>query len=146
MRAENEYSEAQDDTSVTTIQENDNTAFGEDSTNFGAKGALDVTGYTLEDMLKYAIEDEYLARQEYEVIIDEFGEIRPFTNIIRAEENHIAWLKDIYEKYDLDIPEDTAIEYTLIPDSLDETYEVGVQAEIDNIAMYDMFLQGRLTR
>ena len=132
---------AQVDATDVTIHENEEKPLDEQSTDFGAKGALGGADYTIEEMLRYAIEDEYLARQEYELIIGEYGDIRPFTNIIRAEENHIAWLKDIYDKYDLDIPEDTAIEYAVIPESLDLTYEVGVQAEIDNIAMYDMFLQ-----
>jgi hypothetical protein len=33
---------------------------------------------TLEKMLRYAVEDEYLARVEYTAIMDTYGTIRPF--------------------------------------------------------------------
>ncbi len=110
-------------------------------TDFGARGALAAQDYTLEAMLEYAIQDEYLARQEYESIIQEYGAINPFANIIKAEEYHIELLTGLYDDYDLTLPEDTAIDYVVVPESLDLTYEIGVQAEIDNIAMYEKFLE-----
>ena len=109
--------------------------------DFGAQGALAAQGYTLEAMLEYAIQDEYLARQEYESIMKEYGEINPFANIIKAEEYHIELLTGLYDDYDLTLPEDTAIDYVVVPESVDLTYEIGVQAEIDNIAMYEKFLE-----
>lgn len=113
----------------------------EDEKDFGAKGALTSEVFTLEEMLNFAIEDEYLARQEYESIMDVYGQIRPFSNIIKAEETHIEMLKDIFEEYDLQLPLDTSIEHVVVPDELDLIYEIGVQAEIDNIAMYEVFLK-----
>lgn len=111
------------------------------ATGFGAQGAFASEEFSLEEMLRYAVQDEYLARQEYESIMEEYGEVRPFSNIIRAEETHIAILKELYETYDLDIPEDTAIDHAVVPDSLDIAFKIGVQAEIDNIAMYEKFLE-----
>jgi len=107
----------------------------------GADGAKQLEDYTLEDMLTYAIEDEYLARAEYEAIMEKYGEQRPFSNIIKAEENHIEELLPLFTKYDIEVPEDTAKEHVIIPDSVEEALEIGVQAEIDNIAMYEMFLE-----
>lgn len=52
---------------------------------------------TIENMLRYAIEDEYLTRGEYQKIIEKFGEKRPFTNIIKAENRHISWLKPLFK-------------------------------------------------
>jgi len=112
--------------------------------DFGAKTALEKKEFTIEEMLEYAIQDEYLARQEYELIMDEYGEQKPFSNIIKAEENHIEMLKGIYAKYDYDIPEDNAIDYAVLPNSLEEAFDIGVQAEIDNIAMYELFLEAEL--
>ncbi len=109
--------------------------------DFGAQGALAAQGYTLEAMLEYAIQDEYLARQEYESIMKEYGAINPFANIIKAEEYHIELLTGLYDDYDFTLPEDTAIDYVVVPESVDLTYEIGVQAEIDNIAMYEKFLE-----
>lgn len=108
--------------------------------DFGAKSALDKENLTTEQMLTYAIQDEYLARQEYELIMDEYGEQRPFSNIIKAEEYHIEMLKEIYETYGYEVPIDNAIDFAVLPDSLEQAFEIGVQAEIDNIAMYEMFL------
>lgn len=112
--------------------------------DYGAKGAEDRTTYSLEEMLKYAIEDEYLARAEYDLIIDEFGADRPFTNIIKAEEKHIEELEELYETYELDIPSVDPSEHLVVPATIDAAFEAGVQAEIENIAMYEKFLATEL--
>lgn len=59
------------------------------SESYGALGAGSKADLNLEQMLTYAIQDESLARSEYEMIIERYGTIRPFSNIIRAEERHI---------------------------------------------------------
>lgn len=35
----------------------------------------------VKEMLLYAIQDEYLANKEYGMIMDEYGQQRPFSNI-----------------------------------------------------------------
>ena len=126
------------------IQQSDADIQEQSEADFGAKGALVGQDFTLEEMLEYAIQDEYLARQEYESIMEEYGEQKPFSNIIKAEETHIGLLKELYVAYEIAIPEDTAIDHVIVPDSLDIAYDVGVQAEIDNIAMYELFLEQSL--
>ncbi|NDL67238.1 DUF2202 domain-containing protein [Clostridiales bacterium F-3ap] len=108
--------------------------------DYGAGGAEADTDLTLKEMLDYAIQDEYLARAEYEAIMEEFDVTRPFSNIMEAEEQHISALLPLFEKYGIPVPEDTAAEHVVIPETLKETFEIGVQAEIDNIAMYEKFL------
>ena len=115
---------------------------GED--DYGAAGASSGESFTLEEMLDYAIEDEYLAKAEYEEIMDEYGEQRPFSNILEAEKTHIELLLPLFEAYGIDVPSDLASDHTVIPESVEEALEVGVQAEIDNIAMYEKFLAGDL--
>ena len=44
---------------------------------YGAKGALADKDLTINDMLVYAVQDEYLALGEYQAIIEKFGEQRP---------------------------------------------------------------------
>jgi hypothetical protein len=112
-----------------------------DSTDFGARGAEGKSGLTIEQMLTYAIQDEYLARAEYELIIGEYGSIRPFTNIMAAEQRHIEWVTELFDEYGYALPEDTAGEYVFLPEDLKSSFETGVQAEIDNIAMYESFLK-----
>jgi len=118
-------------------------AFASDA-DFGARGAAGKEGLTLEQMLTYAIQDEYLARAEYELIMSHYGEMRPFSNIIRSEEQHIAWLTEIFDEYGLDLPADTAGEHVALPADLKAAFATGVQAEIDNIAMYESFLENKL--
>ena len=105
---------------------------------------IDVMSLPFEDLsegeieaLGKAIDDEFKARATYEKVIADFGEIKPFSNIINAEVNHINELKVLYDKYSLDVPED---KWTGNIDSF-ETFEdacaVGVEAEILNADLYD---------
>ncbi|AHM57212.1 hypothetical protein EAL2_c19310 [Peptoclostridium acidaminophilum DSM 3953] len=107
---------------------------------YGAKGALADKDLTIHDMLTYAVQDEYLARGEYLAIVDKFGNQKPYSNIISAEETHLSYLKEVYLAYGLDFPADTSGDHVVVPADLLEAAKTGVQAEIDNIAMYELFL------
>ena len=50
------------------------------------------------DINTYAIQDEYVAQKEYKEIMDKYGNVRPFSNIINAEANHIEQLKTLLEQ------------------------------------------------
>ena len=113
-------------------------AYGDD---FGAVGAASDDSWTIEEMLEFAVEDEYMAKAEYEALIEEFGNVRPFTNIIKAEQRHIDMLLPLFEKYEVEIPVDDASDRILIPETLAETFAIGVEAEIKNIDMYKDFLE-----
>jgi hypothetical protein len=86
-----------------------------------------------------AIQDEYKARALYRKVIERFGPVRPFANIIKAEEQHIAELKPLFEKYGVDIPKDEW--YPKVPEfaTVLDACEAGVKAEIENAGMYDEF-------
>ena len=114
-------------------------ALGE--TPFGAAALSEGKTYTVEEMLTYAIQDEYLAQAEYKVIMDAYGEQRPFINIMKAEGGHIELLLPLFTAYQITVPEDTALEHTVKPDSVHAAYEAGVTAEVNNIAMYEAFLK-----
>jgi len=111
------------------------------STDIGAVGALADSGSTLKEMLTYAMEDEYLAQAEYDVIMEEYGVQKPFSNIIKAEATHISLLEGILEEYDVEVPERDWISLVAVPESLEAAYETGVEAEEKNIAMYEKFLE-----
>jgi hypothetical protein len=106
----------------------------------GAEAAKADQSLTLADMLTYAIQDEYLARARYQLVVEKFGAQRPFTNIIEAEYTHISALTPLFEKYNVPIPVDNARDYSKAPASLRESFEAGVKGEIENIAMYNRFL------
>jgi len=107
---------------------------------YGAKGAAADKNLSVNDMLMYAVQDEYLAHGEYLAIIDKFGSQKPYNNIVSAEETHLSFLKELYISYGLDFPVDNSADHIVTPTNLLEAAETGVQAEIDNIAMYELFL------
>jgi hypothetical protein len=111
---------------------------------FGASAAKINASPSVEEMMKYSIQDEFLAQAEYDLIIQKFGAVRPFTNIIKAEGKHISLLVEAYKQRNLDLPENDAVKFVTPPASLHKAIAVGVQAEIDNIAMYESFLQSPL--
>jgi len=96
--------------------------------------------YTVEDMLVSAIQDEYLAQATYAAIIEAYGEVKPFSKIILAEQTHIDLLLPLFETYGIEVPVNDAAQYVVLPDSISSALSTGVQAETLNIAMYDAFL------
>lgn len=106
----------------------------------GSAAAEADSSYTLEEMLNYAIQDEYNARAEYQAIQAEFGVQRIYTNILKAEEQHVAELLPLFSTYGYLVPSDTSASAVVLPATLAETYAIGVTAEINNIAMYEKFL------
>jgi len=107
---------------------------------YGAVRAKLDENLNLEKMLTYAIEDEYLARTEYELAIKVLGDEKPFNSIINSEEYHIKWLKELFDKYGYTIPQDKSYDYLNEPQSLEQALDFGVHAEIENIDMYERFL------
>lgn len=107
---------------------------------FGAIGSKQNPPQSIEQAMNFAMQDEYLARAEYQEIIAHFGAVKPFTNILKAEEQHISRLKVLYQQLNLPLPVDNAKDHVVLPSSIRAAMETGVNAEIDNIAMYDRFL------
>jgi hypothetical protein len=92
------------------------------------------------DALRMALNDEYLAWSIYDQVIADFGTVRPFTTIQRAEESHIAALVTLFDRYGLDVPANEWPGNVPSFDTLAEAYQAGVQAETDNAALYDELL------
>lgn len=115
-------------------------AFATDTNNYGAAGAAADNSYTLEEMLTYAIQDEYMAQAEYQAIMAKYGQVRPYTNITRSETSHIASLSTLFNTYNIALPVNDAASRVVLPSTLQASYTTGVQAEIANIAMYKSFL------
>lgn len=107
---------------------------------FGHEGTKD-TNLTVSSMLQYALEDEHLALDSYKAIVAKYNVSRPFTNIMKAEERHIQWIEDLMAKYKMAVPNIDTSKEVVLPTSLTSIYAAGVQAEIDNIALYKTFLK-----
>ena len=89
-----------------------------------------------QDAINKAIDDEYKALATYEAVIEKFGSVRPFSMIKGAEEQHIASLKAVFDKYGVDIPANDHTGSVLAPNTLQEACQIGVEAEISNAELY----------
>lgn len=94
----------------------------------------------LEQALIEALDDEYKACASYAHVINIFGEIRPFINIIEAEKRHIQALLPLFKKYGFNIPEDSWDKRVETPNSILEACQAGVEDEIENAEMYNRLL------
>jgi len=86
--------------------------------------------------LNEAIEDEYRALTVYQKVTDKLGMVRPFSMIMGAEEQHIASLKAVFDKYGLEIPKNNWAGKITVPNTLKESCQLGVEAEIANASLY----------
>lgn len=113
----------------------------EDEELYGAAAVSEGETYTIEEMLVYAIQDEYMAEASYLAITKEFGAVKPFTNIAKAEGTHISLLLPLFETYGFEVPENEAEARLELPATLAESFEAGVAGEIENISVYGQFLE-----
>ena len=93
------------------------------------------------DALREALEDEYRARATYRKVIEAFGPVRPFVNIVEAEDRHAKALLAQFARFGIAPPQDTWSERVTVPRTLAEACRAGVEAEIENEAMYERLLQ-----
>jgi hypothetical protein len=107
---------------------------------FGSGAVKEGETYTTQEMLTYAIQDEYMALAEYEAIVAAYGDGNPFSNLIEAEKYHVTLLTGLFEAYGYAVPANDAANRIALPESLDAAYDVGAEAETNNIAMYETFL------
>jgi hypothetical protein len=101
------------------------------------------TNNNVSSALLMALDDEYKAYATYDVIINKFGDVRPFINIKDAEVRHIDAVKYLLGKYNIPIPANkymTANYRPAAPQSLKAACEAGRDAEISNAALYDQKL------
>lgn len=91
-------------------------------------------------ILRIAVYDEFKAYETYTKIIEKFGLLQPFVNIKEAEAIHYAALINLMEKYGVEVPVNNWASKIEIPNTIIECCEMGVAAEINNIAMYNNLL------
>ncbi len=90
------------------------------------------------EALDLALADERHALATYQAVIARFGEVRPFVNIARAEQRHIDALLPLYGRFEARVPEDqTVIDPETHSLDLKSLCQIGVDAEIENVRLYD---------
>jgi hypothetical protein len=102
-----------------------------------------VTDTELAGILLAAIQDEYHAEAVYEGVLDDFGQVLPFANIVNAEIRHSTAIARLYENRGWDVPlnEWTPVDVPHFR-TIVEACAVGVEGELANIALYDDLLAG----
>ncbi|MBN1859070.1 DUF2202 domain-containing protein [Candidatus Bipolaricaulota bacterium] len=81
---------------------------------------------------------EYAAYATYAAILEEYGDVNPFASILVSEARHIDALKQVLDRYQVPYPDENPYLGTLeAPGSLAEAAQLGVDAEIANVALYE---------
>ena len=88
------------------------------------------------------LQDEYHAENIYRRVLADFGQVFPFSRIVNAEQRHSSAIAGLYRNRSLEVP---TSEWNLgnVPrfESIREACTAAAQAEIDNIALYDTYLE-----
>lgn len=93
------------------------------------------------DALHEALDDEYKAIATYDRVLADFGAVRPFVDIVEAERRHVRALTGIFDRYGLPLPDDPWRDRAPRYESIQAACSAGVEAEIENAAMYDRLIE-----
>lgn len=96
---------------------------------------------TLEEAFAAALDDEYRARATYRAVLDAYGDVRPFVNIVESEERHIQALLRLCERYNVEVPSDPWPSRVSAPASLEAACEAALGAERENAALYEQLME-----
>jgi rubrerythrin len=95
---------------------------------------------TLEQILVDALADERKAEATYAAVVEKFGPVRPFTNIISAEQRHSGAIERQMERLGIPVPANSRDSVIAPPTSLAAACEQAIEAEIENISLYDRLI------
>ncbi len=117
--------------------------YNKSNSNYFLKNNILDNNLSVEEInaLNATLNDEYKAEAIYQKVINKFGNVPPFVNIMSAEQKHSSSLIMLYNKYNLTIPENDW--YNEVPEyeSVQEACKAGVNAEIENAALYDEMMK-----
>lgn len=87
-----------------------------------------------------ALQDELRGEAFYARVLKDHGEVRPFSNVVRAERRHAALLVDLLKARSLAVPELAAAAEAPAHASVKEACGAAVEFESQNVALYDRLL------
>ena len=91
-------------------------------------------------LLLDAFEDERSAEATYAAVIQKFGPVRPFINIIEAEGRHAAALERQLQRLGFEVPMNRRVEGVAAPPTLEAACEEAIAAELESIALYERLI------
>ena len=98
----------------------------------------------LHQALYAALDDEFKARATYRAVIDAFGPVLPFVSIIQSEQCHIESLQNLLAARGLPAMDDPYAAGLAAPASLEDAHRIGVEAEVENVALYDRLMDAAI--
>jgi hypothetical protein len=97
--------------------------------------------------LDRTIQDEYQAEAIYLGVLIDFGDVRPFANVVYAEQRHSESIARLFENHGLAVPRNVwSVDNVPRFGSLVEACASAVAAEQDNVTLYDTYLALDLPR
>ena len=90
--------------------------------------------------LAEAIQEEYTAMNTYQAIMDELGEIQPFSRIARSEQQHVNALIRVAERFGVEVPENAGDVADIEWSTFEEACQLGVTFEQIDADLYDELL------
>lgn len=95
---------------------------------------------SVQDALTKSLDNEYKLRDYYQSVINKFGDTRPFSMIIGAEDQHIAVLTSLFQKYGLSVIADNWANKTYNLSTFQLACQTSANYEQDTVNMYNSLL------
>ncbi len=113
---------------------------GCDESSSPASPEMEMQDHAVLAAMEETIQDEYKAELIYEKVLESFGSVLPFVNIINAEVRHSEALAGLFEIRGLPVPQGKWSDEE-IPgfSSLTEACQAGVTAELENAEIYEKY-------
>lgn len=106
--------------------------------------ALADSDYTVDEVLTYALQNEYFTQAQYNAIVTKYGAQMPFANIAQMKQMHINLLLPLFEKNNIVVPANDAKKDVILPASLEKSYAAGLQQQQFSVELYNKLLQTKL--
>lgn len=91
--------------------------------------------------LKQAVLEEYGALNTYNAVIDQFGAVFPFVQIVQSEQQHVNALLRLADRYGIIAPVNPGLTNSLGIATVKEACEIGVSAEIADADLYTQIMK-----
>lgn len=91
----------------------------------------------LKSAIRIAIYDEYEAFETYNEIVKKFGAVEPFVNLMKSEAKHYEGLIKLAREHDITPPVNDVKGTISAPDSLEDSFDLAIAKEIENVKLYD---------
>jgi hypothetical protein len=90
--------------------------------------------------LQTAILEEYTALNTYQEVINQFGSVYPFNQIVVSESQHVAVLVRLAQKYGIEVPENPGLSTSTTYADLSAACEAAAALEIADADLYDTLI------